>query len=339
LLYRSIVGIPYAMKMAGFGGGFILILVSGYLTEYSLRLLVATAKHVHVSTYETLAEAAFGKIYGFRFLAINMFVTAYGAMISYLMIIKDCFSHLLQIDSHDVARQRALLILVSLFTVVPLASQRDMANLATTSRLSVVIDIVLVAAVASNAPILTSLYHRYYPNNNNNYISDDSTLDSTYIMDDNDLLFATNFSNSSSLYNNDTNADTTMPLLHMPSKLQLFVQFMIQDAWKVHWNTMFVGLGVLSFAFVCQHSAFIIAGSLHQPTIARWSVVTQFSLIFCIILAFICGATGYLGYFDSTTGNILNSLPLDSWTANVARTLLGVSMLFVYPMGKEGGTT
>ena len=30
----------------------------------------------------------------------------------------------------------------------------------------------------------------------------------------------------------------------------------------VHPKTVFVGLGVLSFAFVCQHSAFIIAGSL-----------------------------------------------------------------------------
>jgi amino acid permease len=76
----SIVGIPYAMKKAGFGGGVLLILLSGWFTEKSLRLLIATAKHVHVSTYETVAEAAFGKKIGFNVLAINMFVTAYGAM-------------------------------------------------------------------------------------------------------------------------------------------------------------------------------------------------------------------------------------------------------------------
>ena len=56
----------------------------------------------------------------------------------------------------------------------------------------------------------------------------------------------------------------------------------IQDGWKkllqtiddekefssnmiIHYDTIFVGLGVLSFAFVCQHSAFIIAGSLEKP--------------------------------------------------------------------------
>lgn len=77
----GIVGIPYAVKMSGFGAGVFLILLVGLLTEKSLRLLISTAKHVHVPSYETVAESAFGLL-GFRFVAINMFIMAAGAMLS-----------------------------------------------------------------------------------------------------------------------------------------------------------------------------------------------------------------------------------------------------------------
>lgn len=104
--------------------------------------------------------------------------------------------------------------------------------------------------------------------------------------------------------------------------------------WKesiIHYDTIFVGLGVLSFAFVCQHSAFIIAGSLEKPTKDRWAVATRSALSFCCTLALACGAGAFVGFQDNTQGNILNSLD-DSVTSNIARGLLGTTMLFVYPM-------
>jgi hypothetical protein len=104
--------------------------------------------------------------------------------------------------------------------------------------------------------------------------------------------------------------------------------------WKksiIHYDTIFVGLGVLSFAFVCQHSAFIIAGSLEKPTKERWASVTRTSLVVCCSLALLCGVGGFVGFQDSTQGNILNNLD-NSLPANIARALLGTTMLFVYPM-------
>lgn len=100
----------------------------------------------------------------------------------------------------------------------------------------------------------------------------------------------------------------------------------------IRMDTIFVGLGVLSFAFVCQHSAFIIAGSLDNPTKSRWASVTQMALIFCAFLAMACGVGGYIGFQEKTEGNILNSLDDNSVLANCARGLLGSTMLFVYPM-------
>jgi sodium-coupled neutral amino acid transporter 11 len=113
----------------------------------------------------------------------------------------------------------------------------------------------------------------------------------------------------------------------------------IQESWEtfdwrssiIHYDTIFVGLGVLSFAFVCQHSAFIIAGSLEKPTKNRWAACTSTALSFAVCLALLCGTGGYIGYQENTKGNILNSLG-DSIPANIARGLLGTTMLFVYPM-------
>jgi sodium-coupled neutral amino acid transporter 11 len=199
-----------------------------------------------------------------------MFIMAYGAMLSYLMIVKDSFSALLGVDPDDTAQRRAVLFLVSMLVMVPLASKRDMADLSFTSRLSVLIDSVLVIMVVMNAPVGESLEQ--------------------------------------------------------------------EGGWEgmwthaVHFDTLFVGLGVLSFAFVCQHSAFIIAGSLENPTIARWSIASRSALALCGILALTCGVAGYTGYLEETQGNILQNLDPTSWTANAARGMLGTTMLFVYPL-------
>jgi solute carrier family 38 (sodium-coupled neutral amino acid transporter), member 11 len=145
-----IVGIPYALRQSGLVAGILLIVLCANLAQVSLNILIETAKHVHVATYETLCEAAFGTR-GFYFVTINMFFCAYGAMISYLMIVKDSFGTLLlgqgeSVDatvSHQarwvlapdsLVMRRTLLLLISLLIILSLSCQRDMADLAFTSR-------------------------------------------------------------------------------------------------------------------------------------------------------------------------------------------------------------
>ena len=119
----GIVGIPYAMQQAGFVSGIFLIILCAILTDKSLRLLIATAKHAKVPSYETLAEAAFGK-WGFIFISLNMFIMAAGAMISYMMIIKDTFSVAVGVDPDNLLVKRAMLFAISLIIIVPLSCQR-----------------------------------------------------------------------------------------------------------------------------------------------------------------------------------------------------------------------
>ena len=265
----GIVGIPYAMKQAGFLAGVALIILCAVLTEKSLRLLVATAKHVQCPSYETAAEAAYGPL-GFRFVALNMLILAYGAMLSYLMIVKDSFSSLFGVEPDNKPLRRAILLLVSLMVMLPLACKRDMADLAFTSRVSVAIDVFLVFLVAQQAPVAPSF----------------------------------------------ESIGGWEGLLHR----------------TVHFDTLFVGLGVLSFAFVCQHSAFIIAGSMEKPTNARWSVVTRTALLSSCTLALVAGVSGYLGFLENTKGNVLKNLDTESLAGTAARTMLGITMLFVFPL-------
>jgi len=102
-------------------------------------------------------------------------------------------------------------------------------------------------------------------------------------------------------------------------------------------STIFIGLGVLSFAFVCQHGAFIVAGSLERPTKKRWAQTSFWALSLCVVLETACGVAGYLAFLDDTEGDILNNF-LDvggadmKRAANVARGLLCTTMFFVYPM-------
>lgn len=68
-------------------------------------------------------------------------------------------------------------------------------------------------------------------------------------------------------------------------------------------RTCFIGLGIISFAFSCQHSSLIIAGSLKNPTVARWQRVTALALGICSVLAIVMGSFGYVGFLENTKGS------------------------------------
>ena len=104
----------------------------------------------------------------------------------------------------------------------------------------------------------------------------------------------------------------------------------VQDFWIN--SRLFIGLGVLSTAMACQHSAFLISGTLQDKTVSRWAAVTGRSLWVATIMSLLLGVAGFLGYLDATTGDILNNFEAESKAVNAARTLLAFTMFFTYPM-------
>jgi sodium-coupled neutral amino acid transporter 11 len=248
------------------------------LIDKSLRIIVELAsfhpklKHLGVLTFEDLMMLPFG-IVGHHFILVNMFVLAYGAMVAYLLIIKDTVPIIFGIaeDSSGSFIERELVMIVtSLSIIVPLSLQRDMASLAFTSLLSVAADVLLVIFIGAYAPIKET-------------VGDAGGLGQ--VIKDNTIN-----------------------------------------------SHIFIGLGILSTAMACQHSAFIVSGSLSEKTSARWATVTFRSLTIATILCSILGICGYLGFLGETLGDVLNNFDPDTLEANAARSLLAITMFFTYPM-------
>lgn len=283
IIGAGIVGIPFAIKEAGLVAGICLITLCAFLTEKSLRVLIESSKMMSVSSYESVMEVAFGKV-GFLFVLINMFILAYGALVSYLIVIKDTLPSIIGVgdEAYDQPMRQLVLVVSSLVVVVPLSMQRDMADLAKTSKLSCVLNFLMVFLVLYLTP-----EDNMARNSNDNIDHNESSL-----LDQLGNLIKTDV---------------------------------------IHKQSIFVGLGVLSFAFVCQHASFIIADSLHKPTKARWATVTRISLYVVGFLITIIGVCGYLGYGDETKGNILNNLD-NRAASNMARACLSTTMFFVYPV-------
>lgn len=193
---------------------------------------------------------------------------AYGAMLAYLLIIKDTIPSILGVQDR---LSKTLIMIVTSFTIMlPLSMQRDMASLSITSLFSVLADIILVGFITAYSPI------------------------------------------------KETIADAGG-----------FTRVLEEDAVN---PTIFIGLGILSTAMACQHSAFIVSGSLENRTMKRWATVTGFSIGVSAVLCLLLGVAGYLGFLDETQGNVLNNFDQDNDMAKIARFLLAITMFFTYPM-------
>lgn len=272
----GIIGIPYALRMSGLWAGTLLLLLVAVMTDKSLRLLIEQAyfhpklRYLNVRTYEELASYPFG-IMGSGFVLSSMFIMAYGAMVAYLLIIKDTIPTILGYEhgTHNLERN-LILLSTSLVIVVPLSMQRDMASLSFSSAISVAADVVLVVFIAIFSPMKETV---------------------------------------------EANGGLR----------QVFMNDGINTA-------LFIGLGILSTAMACQHSAFIVSNSLSNKTRMRWRWVTNQSIALSAILCLILGISGYLGFLGMTQGDVLNNFEHDSMQANAARLLLAFTMFLTYPM-------
>ena len=120
-------GIPFAIKETGLVAGILLIILCAILTEKSLRVLIDTAKHVDVPSYETLFESTYGS-FGFYFISVNMLIMAYGGCLSYLTIIKDTLPILLGVQQGDLGMERSILVVSTMAIILPISMQRVSVN-------------------------------------------------------------------------------------------------------------------------------------------------------------------------------------------------------------------
>ena len=267
----------------GLVAGWCLLALYAVLGTKSLCLLVETAKHVDAASYEVLAEAAFGRR-GFLTCNALMFVMSWGPMLSYLMLVKENLGALTGWPGRD------CLVAASLCVMLPLCLQRDMADLAKTSRVSVLFNVTMV-------------------------------LSETRVFALCDLRLPSSLRPLPTLPLN-TGASTVVPALRRavvaaaaPTAASVadaggLAALLARSTFRP--ATCFAGLGVVSFAFSCQHAALIVAGSMANPTRERWTRASRLSFAVVFALAVVIGTCGYVGFREESRGNILRNFPDDS---------------------------
>jgi len=159
ILGSGMIGIPFALKEAGFGVGIILLVVVAFLTDYSLRLMIKVGSMSGTSSYQGIMESAFG-MPGYILLSVIQFIYPFIAMVSYNIISGDTLTKLLgaiSVSANEVASEdlsstalssRPFIILAATVLVtLPLSLYRDIAKLAKASLVAIIFIIFIIFSV------------------------------------------------------------------------------------------------------------------------------------------------------------------------------------------------
>ncbi|TRY93518.1 hypothetical protein DNTS_032371 [Danionella cerebrum] len=93
-------------------------------------------------------------------------------------------------------------------------------------------------------------------------------------------------------------------------------------AWVfARWNGI-QAVAVMSFAFVCHHNSFLIYGSLSDPTLSRWSLVTHVSVGSAMVISAVFAAAG----------DIFENYCRNDNLATFGRFCFGLSIITTFPL-------
>nr|XP_055071754.1 putative sodium-coupled neutral amino acid transporter 11 [Misgurnus anguillicaudatus] len=104
------------------------------------------------------------------------------------------------------------------------------------------------------------------------------------------------------------------------------------DAWVfARWNGV-QAVAVMSFAFICHHNSFMIFGSLQEPTLSNWSLVTHVSVGSALVVSAVFAAAGYATFTGYTQGDIFENYCRNDNLATFGRFCYGVSIITTFPL-------
>ncbi|XP_042587794.1 LOW QUALITY PROTEIN: putative sodium-coupled neutral amino acid transporter 11 [Cyprinus carpio] len=100
-------------------------------------------------------------------------------------------------------------------------------------------------------------------------------------------------------------------------------------AWVfARWNAI-QAVAVMSFAFICHHNSFMIYGSLREPTLSSWSLVTVGT---AVLVSAVFAAAGYVTFTGYTQGDIFENYCRNDNLATFGRFCYGVSIITTFPL-------
>ena len=139
-LGAGVLALPYALQQAGLIWGFILLLLAGTCTLYSLQLLVLACSHYQVYTYEGIVQLACGK--RARFVTeVSILLFCGGCAVAYIITVGDI------VQSLQFERNVAMVVVWSI-AMVPLSLLKTMTSLQSASGVGI-FSIFLLIVVAN----------------------------------------------------------------------------------------------------------------------------------------------------------------------------------------------
>nr|XP_040057290.1 putative sodium-coupled neutral amino acid transporter 11 [Gasterosteus aculeatus aculeatus] len=158
IIGSGIIGLPYALNQAGLSLGLLLLVVVGFITDYSIILLIKGGNLTGTSSYQSLVQSTFG-FPGFLILSVLQFLYPFIAMISYNITIGDTLTKVFQRipgvgPDHILAERHFVILLSTLLFTLPLSLYRNIEKLGKVSFLSMVLTFIILVIVIIRAATL-----------------------------------------------------------------------------------------------------------------------------------------------------------------------------------------
>lgn len=105
-----------------------------------------------------------------------------------------------------------------------------------------------------------------------------------------------------------------------------------QDAYSLVGPSITEAIGIISFAYMCHHSSFLVYSSMENPSQSKWNQITHISLGASFIIVLIFGVTGYASFTGYSQGDLLENYCMDDNWAQIARIMFAITILLTYPI-------
>uniref|UniRef100_A0A3Q0SPP1 Putative sodium-coupled neutral amino acid transporter 11 n=1 Tax=Amphilophus citrinellus TaxID=61819 RepID=A0A3Q0SPP1_AMPCI len=148
IIGSGIIGLPYALNQAGLPFGLLLLIVVGFITDYSIILLIKGGILSGTNSYQSLVQSTFG-FPGFLILTGLQFLYPFIAMISYNITTGDTLTKVFQRipgvgPDHILAERHFVIMLSTVVFTLPLSLYRNIERLGKVSFLSMVLTIIIL---------------------------------------------------------------------------------------------------------------------------------------------------------------------------------------------------
>ncbi|MED6267096.1 hypothetical protein CHARACLAT_008637 [Characodon lateralis] len=158
IIGSGIIGLPYALNQAGLPLGLLLLILVGFITDYSIVLLIKGGNLSGSNSYQSLLQSTFG-FPGFLILSALQFLYPFIAMISYNITTGDTLTKVFQripgVGPDHILAERHFVILLSTFMfTLPLSLYRNIERLGKVSFLSMVLTLTILIIVTIRAATL-----------------------------------------------------------------------------------------------------------------------------------------------------------------------------------------